>query len=82
VGSAPSSRAAGALATYVGIALKKKEAVYSLVHAEIKSPMCSELINLQGPITVNGGSSQLTVDVACSRPVSKLIVVLPGVTVM
>jgi hypothetical protein len=44
--------------------------------------MCSELINLQGPITVNGGSSQLTVDVACSRPVSKLIVVLPGVTVM
>jgi hypothetical protein len=75
----------GALATYVGIALKKKEAVYSLVHAEIKHPMCSELINLQGPITVNGvpqGSSQLSVDVACSRPVTKVIVALPGVTVM
>jgi hypothetical protein len=74
----------GAFATYVGIALKKKEAVYSLVHAEITHPMCSELINLQGPITVNGvpqGGSQLSVDVACSRPVSKLIVVLPTVTI-
>jgi hypothetical protein len=70
----------GALATYVGIALKKKEAVYSLVHAEIAHPMCSELINLQGPITVNGAplsGSRLSVDVACSRPVSQLIVVLP-----
>jgi hypothetical protein len=70
----------GALATYVGIALKKKEAVYSLVHAEITHPMCSELINLQGPITVNGvpqGGSRLSVDVACSRPVGKLIIVLP-----
>ena len=74
----------GALATYVGIALKKKEAVYSLVHAEITHPMCSELINLQGPITVNGvpqGGSQLSVDVACSRPVGKLIIVLPMATI-
>jgi hypothetical protein len=74
----------GALATYLGIALKKKEAVYSLVHAEIKSPMCSELINVEGPVTVNNvpqGGSQISVDVACSTGVSKLIVVLPAVTV-
>jgi hypothetical protein len=74
----------GALATLVGIALKKKEAVYSLVHAEITHPMCSELINLQGPITVNGvpmTGSRLSVDVACSRPVGKLIIVLPLVTI-
>ena len=46
--------------------------------------MCSELINLQGPITVNGvpqGGSQLSVDVACSRPVGKLIIVLPMATI-
>ena len=46
--------------------------------------MCSELINLQGPITVNGvpqGGSRLSVDVACSRPVGKLIIVLPLTTI-
>ena len=57
-----------------------KEEIYKLVDNEIRHPMCSELINLQGPVTVNGvpqGNPQLSVDVACNQREKKVIVVLP-----
>ena len=57
-----------------------KQAIYTQVDNEIRHPMCSELINLQGPVTVNGvpqGNPQLSVDVSCNQPEKKVIVVLP-----
>ena len=62
-----------------------KEQLYTLVDDEVRFPKCSELINLRGPITVNGvaqGSSQLSVDVSCNRPEQKVIVVVPANTVV
>lgn len=72
----------GALAVDLGIALKKKEAVYSLVHAEIKSPMCTLQTNLES-ISVNGveQSSQLDVGVNCTRPEARVLIVMPGTSI-
>jgi hypothetical protein len=72
----------GALAVDLGIALKKKEAVYSLVHAEIKSPMCTLQTNLES-ISVNGvvQSSQLDVGVNCTRPEAQVLIVMPGTSI-
>ena len=58
-----------------------KKHLFELVDDEIRYPMCSELINLRGPITVNGvpqGSSQLSVDISCTKPVNKMFVVVPS----
>ena len=57
-----------------------KKNLYELVDNEIRYPMCTELINLRGPVKVNGvpqGSSQLSVDISCTKPVNKVIVVVP-----
>jgi hypothetical protein len=62
------------------LAATKKHDVYTLVNNEITHPACLEAINLQGPITVNGvpqGSSQLSVDVSCTRPVQKIVILTP-----
>jgi hypothetical protein len=62
-----------------------KDEIYKLLDAEIRRPMCTELINLRGPITVNGvpqGPSQLSVDVSCKQPEQKVIVVVPTSTVV
>lgn len=62
-----------------------KEAIYNLVDLEIRYPMCSEVINLQGAPVVAGvsqGNPHLSVDVACDQPEQKVIVVLPTVTAM
>ena len=62
------------------LAATKKHAVYTLVNNEITHPVCLEAINLQGPVTVNGvpqGSSQLSVDVSCTRPVQKIVILTP-----
>jgi hypothetical protein len=59
----------------------KKHAVYTLVNNELTHPVCLEAINLQGPITVNGvpqGHSQLSVDVSCTRPVQKFVLLTPN----
>jgi hypothetical protein len=63
------------------LAAAKKRDVYTLVNNEITHPVCLELINLRGPITVNGvpqGSSQLSVDVSCTRPVQKIVLMTPN----
>jgi hypothetical protein len=62
-----------------------KEAIYNLVNLEIKYPMCSEAINLEGAPVVAGvsqGNPHLSVDVACDQGEQKVIVVLPTVTAM
>jgi len=62
------------------LAATKKHAVYTLVNNEITHPVCLEAINLQGPITVNGvpqGHSQLSIDVSCTRPVQKIVILTP-----
>jgi hypothetical protein len=61
-------------------ALEKKRAILHLVSTELTHPQCSMLIDLRGPVEVNGvaqGGSQLSVDVACSKPVKDLIVDTP-----
>ena len=58
-----------------------KHAIYALVNNELTHPVCLEAINLQGPITVNGvpqGHSQLSVDVSCTRPVQKIVLLTPN----
>ncbi len=42
--------------------------------------MCSEVIDLRGPITVNGvpqGPSTLTIDTSCTKPVDSVYVDIP-----
>jgi hypothetical protein len=61
-------------------ALKKKSAIVHLVGPELTHPQCSMLINRRGPVEVNGvaqGTGQLSVDVACSKPVKDVIVDTP-----
>ncbi len=69
---------------YLHSVSEAKENIYKLLDAEIRRPMCTELINLRGPITINGvpqGSSRLSVDVSCNQPEQKVIVAVPGSTV-
>lgn len=70
------------LAADLTVALTKKQNVYSLVHAEIKTPMCTLQTNLES-IAVNGvqQSSQLDVGVNCTRPEAQVIIVMPGTSI-
>jgi len=65
-------------------ALALKRAILHLVDPEITHPQCSLLINRQGPVNVNGtaqGGGQLSVDVACAKRVTEVIVDTPHNTV-
>ena len=61
-----------------------KDDIYKLVNGEVQHPMCTELINLQGPIMVNGvpqGQSQLSVDFSCTHAIKMIYIALPTSTV-
>lgn len=64
----------------VEAALFQKNRIYDLVNGELTHPLCSVLINLQGPIEVNGvpqGHAQLSVDVSCTTPIKRVLVDTP-----
>jgi hypothetical protein len=61
-------------------AAEKKNDLIDLVTSELEHSMCSEVIDLRGPITVNGvpqGPSTLTIDTSCTKPVDSVYVDIP-----
>jgi hypothetical protein len=61
-------------------ALQKKEQIRDAVTAQLKDTNCAELVNLHGPIVVNGvpqGQPQLTVEVSCKEPEKSIYVDIP-----
>lgn len=65
----------------IGFANRLKEDLLDAVTNELAHPDCRELINLQGPIEVNGvpqGHAQLTVELACKEPIKSIYVDVPG----
>jgi hypothetical protein len=63
---------------------EKKNDLLDLVTAELKRPPCDEVIDLRGPITVNGvaqGHSTVTVDVSCTTPEKSIYVDIPAVMI-
>ena len=61
-------------------ALVRKKDLLTLVTGELTHPMCSELINLEGPFEVNGvpqGSATLTVEASCTQPEKSIYIDVP-----
>jgi hypothetical protein len=64
----------------IGDALVRKKDLLTLVTGELTHPMCSELINLEGPVEVNGvpqGSATLTVEASCTQPEKSIYIDIP-----
>ena len=63
------------------LALVRKAGIDSLVSSELKTPMCSLLINTAPPPSVNGvplpGGTQVDVEVSCRRPLKELVLKTP-----
>ena len=65
-------------------AAEKKNDLLDLVTNELKKPPCEEVIDVRGPITVNGvpqGHSTVTVDVACNKPEKSIYVDIPAAVI-
>src|SRR5262249_7956957 len=66
-----------ALQATVHEALARKQDLYNDVTGQLRSYDCRELINLQGPITVNGvpqGQAVLTIDWTCIHAIRSILV--------
>jgi hypothetical protein len=71
------------IAGYINGALQAKDKALQAANALAKPP-CVQVINLQGPITVNGvaqGEPQLTISLSCKVVIATLKIETPGQTV-